>query len=1111
MILKNRYELLDRLEEGPLASVYSALDHLKNRRRIAFRTLRPNPAGEEVLAYCQTSFRKLAQLRHPSLPEIYDFGVLAVDPATGDGKGGPQPAADEVFYYAGELAAGKDLFEATRGAPPEHWIPWIRELAIALEFVHSRGWVHLDLRPANVCVIDRFDPTKSQDGAPRIQLSGLGPLSTPFGSEILIPNPDPEYTTPEEILGRPVDHRADIYQLGALLFHVLARRPPFRSPEEKDVLRMHLHRAPAFPARKKADVPDKLEEIALKCLAKDPADRYRRAVEVAEELAAWEGEAARLLVPAPARLPLFHPPLVGRDEPIERVGAFLDRFLHEPDHRSGRLVLVQGPPGSGRSRFLSRIREWWRMRQGEVYWTDCLHLQGTLLGPFRSLLDEMAAGGREELIQEHLPFLAGVFPSLESRASFAPLAALPPEEERYRVFGGLYRLIGRLAEARPTALVLDNLDLADPATLDALPFLLARGARDERPFFLAASVRPGGLPRPAARWISRLEEERGLLRIDLEPLGPPEVSKLVSGYLGMKNAPKVFGRRVYEASSGNPLFVESALRALVEDRRLFFEEGAWKIDAPDPAVMELPGTLDEVVRLRLDRTPEPNRMVLEVLALAGRTLSLSILSRILKRPIPEVLERVQGLAEAGVLATSRSGVRIEARIASGVIRGLLLDRIPSERAAELLAAIEDAYLQSKEVFRDRIAPEDIAAHTKKPHYLIQTARIARSIAEWDRARALAEKALVGLDEAEREKKIGLSNFLARIHEAAGNGPAALEAFERSISWSKKKDLEREEGALVAALLGVALLKGRSEGVERGISILDDALKLLEDRESHLSRGKILFAKGLLFARASQYDRAAPLFGEGLNLIEKSGDDAVRVEAYWQSVSDPEFYENHPQPLPYCERGTEICRERGEAAGQARLRRAMGDIHLRLGRFRKAAEEYQKAISQDEEIDDVAGKVVDLARLAKVSILTGNLRVAKEQVERLGTAAVGLFPRHQAPVDIARGHLALVSGEDEGARIPLERAAAGPQSARENALEARFLLGEVHRRHGRPEGAAETLAGIDAAEIEASRWPLRCQYWLERARTAGTPEELSALSEPLGRCLADAERFEGRLY
>ncbi|MBI4618342.1 MAG: sigma-54-dependent Fis family transcriptional regulator, partial [Planctomycetes bacterium] len=176
-----------------------------------------------------------------------------------------------------------------------------------------------------------------------------------------------------------------------------------------------------------------------------------------------------------------------------------------------------------------------------------------------------------------------------------------------------------------------------------------------------------------------------------------------------------------------------------------------------------------------------------------------------------------------------------------------------------------------------------------------------------------------------------------------------------------------------------------------------------------------------------------------------------------------------------------------------------------------AEEYQKAISQDEEIDDVAGKVVDLARLAKVSILTGNLRVAKEQVERLATAAAGLLPRHLAPVDIARGHLALVSGEDEGARIPLERAAAGPQSARENALEAKFLLGEVHRRHGRPEGAAEVLAGIDAAEIEASRWPVRCQYWLERARTAGTPEELSALSEPLARCLADAERFEGRLH
>ncbi len=1108
MILKNRYELLDRLEAGPLASLYSALDHLKDKRRVLFRTLRPPLAGEETLVHCQSTFRRVAQLQSPLLVEIHDFGVLAIDPTTEGGKGEVQPGADEAFYVAFEESPGKDLFEATRNVAPEGWIRWILDLCVALEVVHARGWVHLDLRPGNVRVLEAAAPrTDSEVGAPRIRLGGLGVHSLPFRHRVVIANPDPEYQTPEEVLGRPVDHRTDVYQLGCLLFQVLARRPPFRSPDPEDVRRMHVGRAPQFPPRKKAEIEDALAEIVLRCLAKDPADRYRRVADLAADLAATIHVPAPVVVPA--RLPLAYPSLVGRTEAIDRVAAFLDHFLHEPEARSRRFVAVRGPTGSGRSRFLARLRDWWLERQGAFHTGDCLAREGQILAPFRAVVEGLIAPDEADAARSVLPSIGRVLTTVASTLEGDLLTPLPPHEERYRVFGGLARLFGRLAEKRPTAVAFDHLDAADEATIDAVPYLLARGSAPGLPLLFLAAYDPERLPKPAAAWLRQLEADGALLAVDLDPLPATEVSKLVSALLGMKNAPKVFGKRVHETTGGNPLFVDHTIRSLVETRRLFHEDGGWKIDAPDPGRMDLPATLDEVLSSRIASQSPAARDLLEALAASRRDLALSLIAQILGRPAIEVLETASSLTEAALVSSWRDGASIEFAIESAAARRLVLERLSGARIKELDAAIEAAYLQSKDLRFDRIAPEDLAAHTTRPHYLVRAARIARSVGEWGPARRLAEKALAGLDESDREKRISVSNFLGECLEEAGDHEAALAAYERSMSWSKRQDLERDEIPLVQAFLGVARVRARTEGADRGAAILDDALKLFEDRESHLSRGRILFAKGLLFARAGDHDKAAPLFGEGLALVDKSGSDAVRVEAFWQGVSSPDFHENLRQPLPHLERGIEICRAEGSVLGVARIRRAMGEVLLRQGKFRRASEEFGRSAGLHAEIGDLAGRAVDLYRLFEAHLATGNLTAARETIDPLGDAASGLPAPYRVLVDAARGQYGMAKGEDEVARTALERAAAAREAAGFDPLFARLLLVELHRRHGRPDEAESGLEAIDPIRLERARWPVRTRYWLERARCAQTPEDLAGLVDPLERALAEAERFEGR--
>jgi len=267
-----QYRLRHLIGSGGMGEVYLA-EHQLLKRPCAIKVIRPNKAHDpRALARFEREVRATARLSHWNTVEIFDYG------STEDG----------TFYYVMEYLPGlslADLVERFGPLPPERVIYLLRQTCDALGEAHSLGLIHRDIKPGNIFSAQRggvYDVAKLLDfglakpaaQGPSLQLTQEGTIT---GS--------PLYMSPEQALGESEpDARSDIYSLGAVAYFLLTGRPPFDSENPMRVMVSHAHDDVVAPSRFRPDVPADLEQVVLRALAKNPAERYQSALALARAL-----------------------------------------------------------------------------------------------------------------------------------------------------------------------------------------------------------------------------------------------------------------------------------------------------------------------------------------------------------------------------------------------------------------------------------------------------------------------------------------------------------------------------------------------------------------------------------------------------------------------------------------------------------------------------------------------------------------------------------------------------------------------------------------------------------------------------------------------------------
>ncbi|HJZ65118.1 MAG TPA: serine/threonine-protein kinase [Candidatus Acidoferrum sp.] len=261
-----RYEILEELGRGAMGVVYRAKDPLIGRV-VATKTIQISEEGTgmsraQLVELFQTEARAAGRLTHPNIVVIYDVGEC-----------------DGAYYITMELLKGKSLqslLEAGEKFPITRLLRIAEQICSALEFAHHHGVVHRDIKPANI-MLTNDDLVKITDfGTAKILESGASQRAAAMGT--------PSYMAPEQIKGKAVDGRTDIFSFGVMLYEMTTGQKPFRGQDVATVLHQILNEEPPPPHQLNPSIPTGVSSAILKAMTKSPYLRYENCNDLLEDL-----------------------------------------------------------------------------------------------------------------------------------------------------------------------------------------------------------------------------------------------------------------------------------------------------------------------------------------------------------------------------------------------------------------------------------------------------------------------------------------------------------------------------------------------------------------------------------------------------------------------------------------------------------------------------------------------------------------------------------------------------------------------------------------------------------------------------------------------------------
>ncbi|MFE9771261.1 protein kinase [Streptomyces sp. NPDC005931] len=260
-----RYRLTHRLGRGGMAEVFAAED-VRLGRTVAVKLLRSDLAEDPIAkARFTREAQSVAGLNHHAIVAVYDSGEDVV-------------GGQSVPYIVMELVEGRtirDLLINAEAPGPEQALIIVSGVLEALAYSHQHGIVHRDIKPANV-IITNNGAVKVMDFGIARALHGASTTMTQTGMVM----GTPQYLSPEQALGKAVDHRSDLYATGCLMYELLALRPPFTGETPLSVVYQHVQDIPTPPSEASDACPPELDGLVMRSLAKEPDDRFQTAEEM---------------------------------------------------------------------------------------------------------------------------------------------------------------------------------------------------------------------------------------------------------------------------------------------------------------------------------------------------------------------------------------------------------------------------------------------------------------------------------------------------------------------------------------------------------------------------------------------------------------------------------------------------------------------------------------------------------------------------------------------------------------------------------------------------------------------------------------------------------------
>ena len=873
---RGRYVVRRLLGAGGQKNVY-LVDDTELGRAAVVSVLQSKGWDEARLARIRREARTIALLDdHRHIVRIFDIG---------DEEG--LPFIVTQYVEGGSVA---ELLDSTAGplAIPEA-IRIAEEICEALDHAHSQGIVHRDVKPSNVLL------TPSR----RVRLCDFGLAASGDDSQLTdsgVALGTASYMSPEQAMGKDVGSASDLYSLGILLYELVTGIPPFRGDNALAVISQHLNAVPERPSRRNPDVPDALEALLVRLLEKLPSSRPPSARAVLDGLrrvrVGFDDRSAPRVLAVAASSSGSTSGTTRQRTAIDRLasGVFVGRegelatlraSLESARAGHGKLLLIAGEPGSGKSRTVEELLTHARLHDLEVLSGRCSQEEGApAFWPWVQMLRDYFGSRSDDELQRDLGANAGAVLQLDSKlkerfpdvaAAEADLQWSDAERVRFQLFDSLSGFLRGVAATSPLILVIDDLQWADEPSLRLLEFLTPD--LGESSILAIAMMRDVTLDRshPLSRAVGELSRNDCVETLTLSGLSKTDVGSFIETTCG-EGGWDALAAAVWKTTSGNPFFVTEVVRLLAAEGRL--ERDATSL------VIDIPPAIKAVISRRLDQLSPACQNTLSLAAVVGREFSLEVVERLSELSSDEVFDAVEEAIVQRVLAQP-SGDAERYVFTHDLIRETLSQELSPARRLRLHGRI-GAILES-------LVPESDTSHVAELAYHFFRAARAGTVAkalryclragEWSMQRLAFEEsvryydmALQTLDRWARDDE----RTYSEAHLGAGEGQrrsgdlvSAAESFRAAAKYAKSSG---SATALARAALGLERAIWRT-----GRSAVP-VVGLLEESLGRLQPGALrtmcLASQARALRSTGELDRAGVRAQEAVDEARRLGDAAT---------------------------------------------------------------------------------------------------------------------------------------------------------------------------------------------------------------------------------------------
>ncbi|MFQ5653372.1 MAG: serine/threonine-protein kinase PknK [Planctomycetota bacterium] len=1017
--INHRYQIVRSLGAGAMGTVYLVEDLVKYHRRVALKVLKAENLDDSEV-WSKGEYEALTRLRHPNLARVFDFGRIL---------------DSDDFYIVSEFIRGQNLLSATRDASHEEFLDLVAQVCRALEYIHTQGYVHFDIKPDNILVTrdrvigseesskvqwtpDPDAPSDKGNGPMKVKLIDFGLAEKITGTFKFAIKGTMNYVAPEIIRGQTPDKKADLFSFGVTLYQIVAGKFPFVDSEGQPISRTNGNWHEQLKQELSKE-PTYMVNILLRLLEDDPQARFNSAREIIQALNAGAGRHYQVETAETQVSYLYCSRLIGRRTELNRLKeeaemifcdpfegkdakprgdtSVVTRLLRDDQRKRTPLFLISGEIGVGKSRLFEEFSHFLKMREIPMHAGNSYETSHDPYQPFREIIGQKAIsiGLDSEVFRKHAAAVRRLCPRLRSLiGGEEEESGFRPDKERLYFIDSLANFLIESAVLRPSVITLNNLHWVDDSSTELLAHLIDEIVQAEAklpyglPLMLVATMRVDeSLPEALRSLFTRLREDERIREISLRRFNRTQIAELIHHMLQIDRIPAPLLDRLEERTSGNPLFIVETLKSLQEQGLITRGGDSWKIrEGGDLSRVEMPHGIGAILLHRVRMLDPQKQQLLEALAVYDKPMSSKLLDRLPDLGSIDVVGELRELENRGMVLKSFDAGRLLFSVSQPKLREIIYENLTEARCRVLHGSLADVLSAEYSGDEDEIV-EDLAYHYQRSdrsgkalELTVKAGDIMRRIFAHDRAIEHYRHVLRRTESIPEHRRIWFET-----HEKIGDIGTISGDYELAQgSYQILLDNDPRDALSVGDRARVLRKKGKLDEIQgdydRALRCYKEAHDLLEREDpSGALRAELVRtynALGWVYVCMGLYDKAMAISADALRSVEGLKEKNEHAIIY-STIGSANFYKgNIEQAIEFHARSLAIHENLENIPEVIIALNNLGEAYHSSGEYMDALKHYRQAHSVAEEIGDAFGRAMALHRLAETHLDLGDAEQAE---------------------------------------------------------------------------------------------------------------------------------------